>query len=104
MKRTRTRPRARVRSRSRGLRPAEAPTARTLAGTFTNPIVSQNGADPTVIRYAGYYYHLGTTWASRCCDFWAPNRTATSWRARATTPRARTPTRARSTRTATTAG
>ena len=34
------------------------------AGTFANPIVTQNGADPTIIRYAGYYYHLGTTWAS----------------------------------------
>ncbi|TDC21581.1 alpha-N-arabinofuranosidase [Streptomyces sp. 8K308] len=67
---------------------------------FTNPIVSQNGADPWVTYYQGRYYHLGTTWAShweirsattlaglrtanpvtvyretnasRCCNFWAP--------------------------------
>ncbi|URN13639.1 glycoside hydrolase family 43 protein [Streptomyces radiopugnans] len=76
---------------------AAAPAA---AGTFTNPVVTANGADPTIVRYAGYYYHLGTTWAShwemrrsptlgglrdaapttvyretvasRCCNFWAP--------------------------------
>ncbi|MFF7648512.1 family 43 glycosylhydrolase [Streptomyces sp. NPDC007983] len=78
--------------------PAGSPGVR--AGSFTNPVVTQNGADPTIIRYAGYYYHLGTTWAShwemrrsptlgglktaapttvyretvasRCCNFWAP--------------------------------
>ncbi|MTE21722.1 family 43 glycosylhydrolase [Streptomyces sp. TRM43335] len=80
--------------------PASAPAAAPAAGTFTNPVVTRNGADPTIIRYNGYYYHLGTTWAShwemrrsptvgglrnatpttvyretvasRCCNFWAP--------------------------------
>ncbi|MEU5642933.1 glycoside hydrolase family 43 protein [Streptomyces milbemycinicus] len=80
--------------------PAAGADSALAAGTFTNPIVTQNGADPTIIRYAGYYYHLGTTWAShwemrrattlgglktaapttiysetvasRCCNFWAP--------------------------------
>jgi len=79
---------------------APAPPAAAAAGTFTNPVVTQNGADPTIVRYNGYYYHLGTTWAShweirrsptvgglrnatpttvyretvasRCCNFWAP--------------------------------
>ncbi|MGO4417330.1 hypothetical protein AB4Z54_00770 [Streptomyces sp. MCAF7] len=55
--------------------PGGAPTARAdapaagadsavAAATFTNPIVTQNGADPTIIRCAGYYYHLGATGAS----------------------------------------
>ncbi|GAB2585434.1 glycoside hydrolase family 43 protein [Streptomyces capparidis] len=89
---------ARAADSAPGAPPAAARAA--LAGTFTNPVVSQNGADPTMIRYNGYYYHLGTTWAShweirrsptvgglktatpvtvyretvasRCCNFWAP--------------------------------
>ncbi|MDX3228291.1 glycoside hydrolase family 43 protein [Streptomyces sp. ME19-01-6] len=85
---------------ARAVSPAAGADSAVAAGTFTNPIVTQNGADPTIIRYAGYYYHLGTTWAShwemrrattlgglktaapttiyretvasRCCNFWAP--------------------------------
>ncbi|GAA2424733.1 hypothetical protein GCM10010405_03970 [Streptomyces macrosporus] len=43
---------------------AESAPATAAAGTFTDPVVDRNGADPTIVRYNGHYHHLGTTWAS----------------------------------------
>ncbi|MDT0341796.1 glycoside hydrolase family 43 protein [Streptomyces litchfieldiae] len=80
--------------------PAAAGEEPAPAAAFTNPIVTENAADPWIVQHEGRYYHLGTTWAShwemrsadtlaglrtadpvtiyeetepsRCCNFWAP--------------------------------
>ncbi|WP_419999478.1 family 43 glycosylhydrolase [Streptomyces boninensis] len=78
----------------------EAEDAAAPKAAFTNPVVTENGADPSIVQHQGTYYHLGTTWKShleirkattlgglksakpttvytekepsRCCNMWAP--------------------------------